>query len=115
MLILALQRIVFEVFFEIVYFPVWWYSRGILFIGMHLARYFSLGNEVLAPGLWWRNLFVPMYGQYNWQGRIISFIIRLIQGAVRGILLVLWLVVLCLVFMVWVLTPVAIIFGLIRL
>lgn len=115
MLILALQRIVFEVFFEIVYFPVWWYSRGILFIGTHLARYFSLGNEVLAPGLWWRNLLVPMYGQYNWQGRIISFIIRLIQGVVRAILLVLWLVVLCLVFMVWVLTPVAIIFGLIRL
>jgi hypothetical protein len=30
---------------------------------------FCLGNAQFAPGLWFLNIFVPMFGQYDWQGR----------------------------------------------
>ncbi|MEN9558024.1 MAG: hypothetical protein RL141_393 [Candidatus Parcubacteria bacterium] len=58
-----------------------------------------------ALGIWIRNFFVPMYGQYDWAGRLVSVFMRFVvlvgrgialgvEAAVYGAGLLLWIVVL---------------------
>ncbi len=69
---------------EIAMFPVWWYSRGLLMV-MHALRESVAGYaQGLGIRVWVRNIFVPMYGQYDWQSRIISVFMRSMQIAFRG-------------------------------
>ena len=68
--------------------PLWWYSEGLV----HQLR--SLGNAIREIDyitgftVWLTHLFVPMYGQRDWQGRLISVFIRVTQIIIRGFLLV---------------------------
>jgi hypothetical protein len=95
MWVLIFQRLTIEFFFDLVYFPVWWYTVGLMRHAKSCWGMFQSGNEQMAPGLWLRNLFVPMFGQYDWQGRIVSFFIRLLNVFGRTIGLCIWGVVVC--------------------
>ena len=77
-------------------------------------RLLARGNVILAQGLWLRNLFVPMFGQVDWQGRIVSFFMRLINAIIRGIILFLWLIVIFIFFLVWILAPAGVTLMLVR-
>jgi len=111
MWILVFQRILLDILIDIIYFPVWWYSRGILYWTGRVLEFFKSGNSFLAPGLWLKNIFVPMFGQYDWEGRIISFFMRLFQVIVRGIALFGWLLVCIVVFLIWIILPIYIVLG----
>lgn len=76
---------------DILMFPVWWYTKGIVYMLEQLLLSAQKQAASFAVNLWVRNLFVPMYGQYDWQGRIISFFIRLIQIIFRSIAYIFWL------------------------
>lgn len=104
-MLIVLQHIFLEAILDMFYTPVWWYGRGIIYWGKKCVSWLRSGNETLAPGLWLKNLFVPMFGQYDWQGRIISFLIRLVQVIFRGLCLGAWGVVCVLVFIVWIIAP----------
>jgi hypothetical protein len=71
------------------------------------------GNESLAPGLWLANLFVPMYGQFDFQGRVISFLVRLVQIIVRIFGLFLWLIFCSILFLIWLALPIVVFYGLV--
>lgn len=114
MFVLILQRLSFEALLDVLYFPVWWYTGGALRAGKWCANLFLEGNLRLAPGLWLSNIFVPMFGQYDWQGRIISFVMRFIQVIFRSIILVFWLGFCVALFFVWLIIPVVIVTGIIR-
>ncbi len=45
---------------DVFYFPVWWYTKGFIYAMHKLVRYIKSGNEYLAPGLWLKNIFVPI-------------------------------------------------------
>ena len=47
-------------------------------------------EQALAFVLWAKSVFLPMYGQRDWQGRIISFCFRLLLLVTRGVRLLLW-------------------------
>lgn len=105
MSLIIVQRVLVSFVFECFYFPIWWYTRGALLMfqaGRRLAR---AGSELLSPAVWWRYLFVPMYGQYNWQGRIISFLVRLVQGIVRGLFFLAWFAMIVLITGLWFVVP----------
>lgn len=59
----------------------------------------------MAPGLWLKNIFVPMYGQTDWQGRIMSFFMRFVNVVGRGIGLAIYSVVIILLFFLWLAFP----------
>ena len=65
-----------DLFGSIIYFPAWWYTRG--FFGV--LRYFgqSLAYRWMSYNfpIWLKNFFVPMYGQYDWSGRLVSVFMR---------------------------------------
>lgn len=113
MWILVFQKLAIEFFLDFLYFPIWWYTKGLknhLLVCVDMVR--SV-NRQFAPGLWLRNMFVPMYGQYDWQGRIVSFFMRLANVICRGIALFVWLLIMMGVFFLWLLFPVFVVYMLI--
>ncbi len=69
---------------DVVRFPVWWYTAGIVHTGSTLANAVRYYARSLGIAVWIRNIFVPMYGQNDWQSRIISVFMRSAQIVVRG-------------------------------
>lgn len=115
MWILILQRLTIEALLDILYFPIWWYTGGVWHALLFCANLLKEGNRNFAPGLWLRNIFVPMFGQYDWQGRIISFFMRLAQIIARSVALLVWMLVCWVLFLIWLALPVMIVAGIIYL
>ncbi len=114
MWVLIFQRLTIEFFFDLFYFPVWWYTVGLARHAKSCVSIFQSGNEQLAPGLWLKNIFVPMFGQYDWQGRLVSFFIRFVNVIGRFLALCVWAAVTIVLFVIWPLAPLAVGFLLFR-
>lgn len=112
MWLLVVERLVMDFFLHLVYFPLWWYTAGALYVGRRLWEWIRIVNEYLAPGLWIRHLFVPMFGQHDWQGRIVSFFLRLMNSIVRSIALCIWLLVVCIIYIAWFIVPIGVVYML---
>ena len=112
--ILVLQRLLLELAWDLVYFPLWWYTAGAKKFLLHCANLWQSGNLQMAPGLWLKNIFVPMYGQYDWQSRLVSFFIRLFNVIFRFIGLLIWTFVVLCFFFVWLIFPVFVIYMITR-
>lgn len=69
------------------WFPVWWYTVGLKKLALRFWR--DLRYRVASYGLkiWIKNFFVPMYGQHDWTGRLVSLWMRFIVlvGRVVGL------------------------------
>ncbi|TSC84769.1 MAG: Uncharacterized protein G01um101413_153 [Parcubacteria group bacterium Gr01-1014_13] len=109
--ILVLQRLLLEFVLDIIYFPIWWYTKGAMHAGRWCFNLLAQGNANLAPGLWLANLFVPMYGQFDFQGRIISFLMRSVQIFARTVALLVWLTLCLALFFCWLALPILIVYA----
>lgn len=101
-----IAAIIVSWFWELIYFPFWWYTEGFLQLSRALFGY--LGDEFTGLGIavWSRNLFIPMYGQRDIGSRLISFFMRLVQIIFRFLY---WLLLSCLVFLliiIWLAAPI---------
>jgi len=90
---------------SIVFFPLWWYSRGLVSLVSRLKSFIIDREKSLAFLVWVKNIHRPMYGQYDWQGRIISFFIRLVQALTRGLAMFFWIVFSFAIFLGWLILP----------
>ena len=102
---ITLSRIILGVITDVLFFPFWWYSFGLLNVIRRLAKFVADREKSLALFVWLKNIFVPMYGQRDWQGFLISFFIRLVQIIFRSIILIFWLIVALAAFWLWVALP----------
>jgi hypothetical protein len=114
MWVLVFQQLFLEVILDIIYFPLWWYTVGAVRAIRWCWEFIKDGNDDLAPGIWLANLFTPMYGQYDWEGRIISFFMRLVQVIFRALALLVWTVFCLGLFLVWLALPIIMVWGLIH-
>lgn len=89
-------KIIISLILEIIYFPLWWYGVGFGRAVKNIWHFWRDQERLLGFLVWAKNIFVPMYGQYDWAGRLISFLVRLVQIIFRGFVLLIWLI-LCLV------------------
>ena len=90
---------------NVVYFPVWWYTTGLLKVVQLINREAgglirSLNLRTLA-----RFLFKPMFGQNDIVGRIISFYVRSVHFTVLTVYTVVYTIVMSLLLVVWILIP----------
>ncbi len=115
MWVLIFQRLFIDALIDIFYFPLWWYSGGAKHALIWCLNLLKYGNQMFAPGLWLQNIFVPMYGQYDWQGRLISFFMRLVQVIVRTFALFIWMWVSVALFFLWLGLPIIVIYGIIKI
>jgi len=98
---ITLAKIFTDILTDIVFFPFWWYSFGLVKVIKNLARFVADKEKSLGLLVWIKNIFVPMYGQRDIQGKIISFFIRLIQIVFRSLILIFWLAVAIVGFWLW--------------
>ena len=94
-----------EIIFDVFYWPIWWYTGGVKKAWMRFGDSIVNGNRNLGLSVWIKNIFKPMFGQYDWQGRLISFFVRLAQIIVRSIGLVFWIIFSLIIFFVWLILP----------
>jgi len=106
-------KLLIELVRDILYFPIWWYSRGLLKIIISMKDFLSDRQKQLALIIWIKNIFRPMYGQYDWQGMIISFFIRLFQIIVRGVLMLFLFIGAVVVVLAWLILPIFTIYEII--
>ncbi|MFH1235872.1 MAG: hypothetical protein V1685_02950 [Parcubacteria group bacterium] len=107
----AARYLVVEILWDIVYFPIWWYSKGLVGVGRYCLSSASFHlQRRLALGIWLRSMLKPMFGDYTKEGRIISFFMRIIVMVWKLVVAVVWLVILLVLFFAWVCLPLLIIY-----
>jgi hypothetical protein len=72
------RHLAVDVFGAFLYFPLWWYGPGLAAAGARAGRFIAWNAESFGVRHWVKNLFRPMYGLRDWQGRLISFFARLV-------------------------------------
>ncbi len=103
-----------ELLFDIVRFPFWWYTRGLMKVVRAWIREVRIALERLSVRIWLQNMFTPMYGDYTKSGRIISFFLRIFVLIWRLIGLILWSAFFGILVVLWVALPVLIVYAIIR-
>jgi len=94
---------------EVLYFPVWWYSQGLILTLRTLWRQWENAVDRLALRIMFRTMGQPMYGDYTRSGRVISFFMRLFLIFVKLIALGFWTVVLMAGIILWLIGPVGVV------
>ena len=102
----SLKFLFSETVLDIVRCIFWWYGRGLKSAWQSMLDFAAQGNAELALSVWIKNIFTPMFGQYDWQGRLVSFIVRLFQIILRAFGFAVWLLVGWLVFLFWIFLPI---------
>lgn len=105
MWVLTLQRLSIQFVLDVLYFPVWWYSVGFVRFWRGYVEFLREGNEQFVPFLWMRHIFTPMFGQTDWQGRIMSVFMRFVNIIFRLIALGIWTLVVSFFFLLWLSLP----------
>ncbi len=109
----ASPKLLIQIIWEFLYFPIWWYSQGWLRFAKLLFGFLSWQSASLGVGIWLKNIFVPMYGQTDFSGRLISFFIRLVQVIFRGILLFLIFILCLILFFLWAAIPLLVVYAIV--
>lgn len=106
-----LNRAFKSIFAYILFFPFWWYSLGLVKLLKQLLWLFKDQLRASAFLVWLKNIFVPMYGQNDIGGRLVSFFVRLFQIIVRGALLLVLIALLLIILLIWIILPILLILA----
>lgn len=101
--------IVFDLFGSIVWFPVWWYTTGLRQLLAWAWHTLSGRARAYGFGIWIRHFFVPMYGQSDLTGRMISVFMRAVVLIGRTAMLALEALVYVNAVLLWIFAPVLVI------
>ncbi len=103
-----------EVLGRVAYAPVFWYTRGAYDAALYCLRLIERRWKALGVGVWIANIFVPMFGQRDIAGMLISFFMRVIQIIARGIVMILWVIMVIALYVIYLAAPILIFFELLR-
>lgn len=103
-----------DILLDLIRFPVWWYTSGVKRAGKFFVRQLKIGLRAIGLKVWLANLFKPMFGDYSWQGWLISFFMRLVQIVFRTILMAIWLGIVLVLFLLWLALPPLVIYMIVR-
>ena len=87
--VILAQAVLWDLVGNLVYFPIWWYTRGLKKVGGFLFHFVTGMEMRLAFRVWVTNIFKPMYAVADIPGRIISFLMRIFMIVTRGFALIL--------------------------
>ncbi len=103
---LVLKLIFRDIIGDILYFPFWWYTKGFSRAARNAGAKIKDAEASLGVWLWIRNIFVPMFGQHDAAGRIISFVMRTFQIIWRGLMLFIISIFEIILLLFWIVLPV---------
>lgn len=90
---------------SVIWFPVWWYTKGLQKVIDAASAAVWYRVRAYALGVWLRNFFVPMYGEYDIWGRIISLMMRFVVLIYRVVALTIETIIYFVGIAVWVFLP----------
>ena len=97
----AFKVIFLEIIWEVIFFPIWWYTQGLKRVILYVWN--SLKNSS-------RSLALPiMFGQHDREGRLISFLMRIILTISRVLVFIVLLILNIIILLIWILLPVVVI------
>ena len=99
------RYIVVEFLWDIIYFPVWWYTKGLARVANFCLTGVVSYVRNIGFVIWLKSMSKPMFGDYSKEGRIISFFMRIIVLIYKVINLLVRTVVFLAIFLLWVLLP----------
>lgn len=85
---------------------IWWYGEGFVGVAKYLVRTISFRASSYALAIWMRDLFVPMYGQVDWTGRLVSLLMRIVVISYRSIALFVEAIMNVMLALLWLTIPV---------
>ncbi len=92
-------------------FPVWWYGRGFIDMLSLVGRMLLFRIKSYNLVLWIKNILVPMYGQYDIAGRLVSLFMRIVVLIGRCIALAVETLAYVVFLIVWLMAPLVAIVG----
>ncbi len=101
-----------DTIWEVLYFPIWWYSRGFKKTVLFCWRRINNGWDVLALSIFLKSFFKPMYGQRGWDAYVLSLATHFLQLVWRLFLMAVWFLVWLFVLLLWLFLPILIIWQL---
>jgi len=96
-------KLIWLVLRDIVYFPLWWYISGLRRTALGVWNFWVRKQKALGLFIWLKNIFTPMYGQRDFFGKLISFVMRLVQIIFRGVLMLVYFIFGAAVIVFWIL------------
>lgn len=102
----SLKFIIRDLIGDVIYFPIWWYTKGVKNVAFFCFKEIKEASRRLAIPILFSHLLKPMYGQYDIAGRIISFFFRMIQFFWNMLFMLTWLIIMILVFFFWLSLPI---------
>ncbi|MEA2064932.1 MAG: hypothetical protein U9O66_01375 [Patescibacteria group bacterium] len=111
--LIAIKYISIDLIGDILLFPLWWYTKGLKKTVAFCVEKAKNAENALGLKIWLTSIFKPMYAQYDWQGKIISFFMRIFQIIIRSILFIISLVFIFILPIIWIIFPVFIIFQIV--
>lgn len=75
----ALGRLIFvDLLGSVIWFPVWWYTKGLILVAKKFLDIMRYRSRSYGFKIWIRNFFVPMYGQNDLTGKLVSVFMRFV-------------------------------------
>lgn len=99
---------IFQFFKEIIIFPFWWYSYGLLDFLKTILNFIKEKEKDLALLAWIRNINKPLYDHYTQPWLILSLLVRSLQIIIKTIVLFLWLILTLIGLLLWLIAPIVI-------
>lgn len=99
---LVFRTLLSEGIHEGLFWPVWWYSRGLSETSLWLLNSIRGSVRFFGVDVWVKNWFVPMYGDDSIAGSLISIGVRSVVILVRGLGVVAWFMAAVLLFFLYV-------------
>ncbi len=98
--------IFWEIGGDVLRFPAWWYGKGLLHAAQSCLQFVRGYARSIGVMVWAKNIFVPMFGRYDWQSRIISVFVRLANVIARGFVTIIVAVIVMAIFALYVALPI---------
>jgi hypothetical protein len=109
-LILGTETIV-DMLWEIIYFPFWWYTRGLVLIAAFCGRFLSHQEKSLAIALRLKNLGRPLYEGQGFFWILASFWVRIFQIIWRSLIMLFWIIGILIFLYFWIMLPIVAAYG----
>lgn len=104
-----LKLIFVDIILDFFYWPIWWYTTGLKNALLFGARQLKETWRALALGIWFRNIFTPMYGDHSILGRVISLVMRLVVLVWKLARMAIWTMIILALLIIWAGAPVYVI------
>ena len=114
-LLYTIKFVTWDMVRDFLHWPLWWYTDGLQYTWHRMWRWVMGLHYRIGLGVWIKNWFRPMYAQYDWQGRLISFFFRTLTILFKSVQFLIGLIVYVFLFLLYLLLPiVAVVFLLLQ-